>query len=128
MTSALDRAEMMYQGRHQRKTSTISDPEQQQLDSDTTDDLSKDRDSIRRMEWIFNRILEIVPQEHRGDARYTIMRTMLKEGLKDLALVPDRVLIPMLGELAQALKFAAEGSMEELEAYLAAERDNPEEG
>lgn len=80
------------------------------------------------MSWIFDRVLEIVPEEARGDPRYTMMKTLMKEGLKDLALVPDRILLPMLGELAQALKFAAEGSMEELEAYLATQRDNPEEG
>jgi len=80
------------------------------------------------MDWIFQQVLEIVPQESRDDPRYIMMKTMMKEGLKDLALVPDRVLLPMLGELAQALRFAAEGSMDDLEEYLASQRDNPEEG
>ena len=107
--------------------SSVSDQGPQDLG--ITDDFSPHRDSIRRMRWIFDRVLEIVPPEHQNDPRYTIMKTMMREGLKDLALVPDRVLLPMLGELAQALQFAAEGSMDELEAHLAAaERDNTEEG
>lgn len=127
--SASMRAETMYQSRH-RKNQTMSadSPEAEQLVTGTTDDFSRNRESIRRISYVFDRILEIVPEEHRDDNRYIMMKTMLKEGLKDLALVPDRIMLPLFAELSQALVFVADGSMEELEAYLASQRDNAEEG
>jgi hypothetical protein len=71
-----------------------------------------------------------VPDNMRSDWRYTAMRTMIMESLKDVAMVPDEVIIPMVKEFAEALAFVAEGSMAELERALAeaqdGENDQPE--
>lgn len=83
---------------------------------------------MQRIRWVFDRLLEIVPAEHRGDTRYIAMKTMFREGIKDLALVPDAVLLPMFREFAQALAFVADGTMKELEELLESQRDNAEEG
>jgi hypothetical protein len=108
-------------------SSNLDEPTPQR-DSGITDDLSIDRDSIRRIEWVFERILAIVPAEHKGDMRVTMMKTMMRESLKDLALIPDRIILPMIEQIAGALNFVVNGTMAELEEALAAERDNAEEG
>ena len=40
---------------------------------------------------------------------------MIKESIKDIALVPDNVLLPMVDEFANAMAFVAHGSMSDLE-------------
>lgn len=80
------------------------------------------------MRWVFDRILEILPKAAEQDMRYTVMKTMMRESLKDLARIPDRIMIPMVQEIQQALDFVANGSMAELEAYLAQEEENADAG
>lgn len=132
MSSAAQRLEAKYQARHrnpeQAPQSTNSPQSGLPASVTTEDDLSRDRDSMQRIRWVFDRILEIVPLEHQGDTRYTVMKTMFREGIKDLALVPDRVLLPMFEEFGQALAFVANGTMQELEELLESQRDNSEEG
>lgn len=90
----------------------------------TTDDLSPNRDSILRMQFVFDRILEIIPAEGKSDVRFTMMKTFMKESLKDLARIPDRVICPMVAEIAQALEFVAHGSMADLMQQLEESTDD----
>jgi len=57
-----------------------------------------------------------------------MMKTMMTESLKDVALIPDRVILPMIEQIAGALNFVVHGTMAELEEALEAERNNTEEG
>jgi len=94
---------------------------------DTTD-LSRDRETIQRLEYVFTKILDMIPHGARSDSRYVFLSTMMKESLKDIALIPDEVIVPMVRECAYALQFVSDGSMAQLEEYLESERDNSEEG
>jgi hypothetical protein len=109
------RAEMMYQGRHSSPT----------LDSTRTatvsTDFSIDREMIRRVRYVFDQILAMLPVDAKKDIRYTAMKTMMYESLKDLARVPDDQICMMTESMANALMFVANGSMEDLEAAMAEE-------
>lgn len=138
MSSALDRLEQQYQARHSRnlpqpvemdpEMSSILEGPIQPRDSATIDDLSPDRDSMKRIQWVFDRIVDMVPHDNRKDTRYVMMSAMMRESIKDLALIPDRIIVPMVQEIAGALSFVANGTMAELEEAIAAQRDNAEEG
>jgi hypothetical protein len=80
------------------------------------------------MKYVFDRILEIVPKEAEKDMRFTFMKTMMQESLKDLARIPDRVMLPMVDEIATALNFVVHGSMAELRAYQAAQAEEAVNG
>lgn len=107
-----------------RQSNLLTSETAERLESATTspeDDLSPDRDSIQRMRWVFDRILEILPAAAKADMRYSVMSTLMRESLKDLARIPDRVMLPMVAEIQQAMDFVANGSMEELRAWLESE-------
>lgn len=123
MSSATDRLEKEYQGRRRKHLS--SDPnlaDKELLDSATTD---PNRESIQRVRYVFDQLLKFIPKEFQSDARYTFVKTMMMESLKDLALIPDESLLPGFENFANALMFVVNGSMEDLDE---SERDNPEEG
>lgn len=82
-----------------------------------------ERDIVRRIKYVAERILDVVPEGMRNDWRYTAMKTMIMESLKDIAMVPDEVIVPMVKEFAEAMAFIAEGSMEELEEALKAQEE-----
>lgn len=129
MSTPAQRLEKMYQGRRRNTDQLAPTSTAAALpESDTIDDFDPERDSIRRMRWVFDRILEILPKAAEQDMRYTVMKTMMRESLKDLARIPDRIMIPMVQEIQQALDFVANGSMAELEAYLAQEEENADAG
>jgi hypothetical protein len=115
-------------GRHLKESSSLTIPITDRPDSVTTDDFSRDRDTIQRMKYVFDRILEIVPKEAEKDMRFTFMKTMMQESLKDLARIPDRVMLPMVDEIATALNFVVHGSMAELRAYQAAQAEEAVNG
>lgn len=50
----------------------------------------------------------------RGDWRYGAVKTVMKESIKDIAMVPDSVIVPMMREFAAALAFVADGDMDEI--------------
>ena len=128
-------AEQMYQSRKSRRapnlrTPTAASPPDSVITNHpptnhpptnhppTNQDLSRERDLIQRFDYVFTRILEVIPQEARNDWRYMAFKTMIKESLKDLARIPDSVVIPMVEEFAQAMDFLAHGNMEELNKAL----------
>jgi hypothetical protein len=87
-------------------------------------DSTEDREVIQRIELVFQRILEVLPEGMKKDWRYTAMRTIMFESIKDLRLIPDEVIIPMMREFAQAISFIADGSMEEYRASLEEAEDD----
>lgn len=112
----------MYRGRHSRQT----------LDSTptgtvTTNPFDPNREIIQRVRFVFDQILGMIPDGANKDLRFTAMKTMMYESLKDLARIPDETIIMMTSDMANALNFVAQGSME---AVLNAgdQRDNSEEG
>jgi hypothetical protein len=73
---------------------------------------------IRRIEYVFDHILSVIPASAQKDMRYKVLKQMMKDSLRDIALIPDRVISPLMRECGQALMFIADGNMEELEEYL----------
>jgi hypothetical protein len=115
-------ADRMYQESqrvNQPQMATVLEiPSQPPTDLDTTDDFSRDRDMIRRIEYVFDHILSVIPASAQKDMRYKVLKQMMKDSLRDIALIPDRVISPLMRECGQALMFIADGNMEELEEYL----------
>lgn len=70
---------------------------------------------MKRIEAVFDYILNILPGAAKKDMRYKIISQMMRDGLIDLALIPDRVIAPMMRECGMALMFVADGDMEQLE-------------
>ena len=79
------------------------------------------RPVIERIQFVFERILELMPNGMRKDWRYTAVKTIMMESIKDLSLVPDETIIPMMREFSQAIAFIADGTMEDIE-----DADGPE--
>ena len=75
---------------------------------------------VERMQFVVDKILASVPDQFRGDWRYTAMQTFMKESMKDMGRVNEETLIPMLDEFANALRFVAHGDM----ADVLEEEDN----
>ena len=122
--TAAQRAEAQYQARH-------SSPTQASTQTATVStDFSPDRDIIQRVRYVFDYILGQLPAEAKKDLRYTAMKTMMYESLKDLARIPDQMIMQMTESMAQALMFVANGSMADLEEEEDAgdQRDNSSEG
>jgi hypothetical protein len=115
-------ADRMYQESqrvNQPQTATVLEIlSQPPTDLDTTDDFSRDRDMIRRIEYVFDHILSVIPASAQKDMRYKVLKQMMKDSLRDIALIPDRVISPLMRECGQALMFIADGNMKELEEYL----------
>lgn len=98
------------QGRHRRAMDPNSTESPQ--DTDSTDPL--ERPIIKRVTYVFDKLIEALPDNMRGDWRYGAVKTVMKESIKDIAMVPDSVIVPMMREFAAALAFVADGDMDEL--------------
>lgn len=101
-------------------------------DTDTTERLM-----MRKVRFVMDEILAMLPSGAEKDVRYTMMKTFMYESLKDLAMIPDRIISQMTSDMANALAFIANGSDEDFEAAVAAKQerenagnlgDNAEEG
>jgi len=64
---------------------------------------------------VFDQIIKALPDSMRTDWRYTAVKTVMKESIKDLELIPDGVIVPMMREFSAALAFVADGTMADLE-------------
>lgn len=98
------------QGRHRLQTDPNSTESPQ--DTDSTDPLQ--RPIIQRVTYVFDKLIEALPDNMRGDWRYGAVKTVMKESIKDIAMVPDSVIVPMMREFAAALAFVADGDMDEI--------------
>lgn len=118
--NARDRADQMYRSRHSRG---IQETVRFQAGSVITEqtDFSPDRDVIRRVRYVCDQILGMFPSK---DMKYTALKTMMYESLKDLARIPDDQIMMMSNDMGRALDFIANGSMAELEAALREQSEN----
>lgn len=107
--TALDRS-YQSQGRHRLQTDPNSTEQPQ--DTDSTDPL--ERPIIKRVTYVFDKLIDALPDNMRGDWRYGAVKTVMKESIKDIAMVPDSVIVPMMREFAAALAFVADGDLDEL--------------
>jgi hypothetical protein len=124
--TASQRADLKYKARHQKNPLPASTGTMaiDQAASAIIEDFSPDRESIQRVRYVFDRILDTAKTLGvEKDVRYTMMKTFMYESLKDLSRVPDSVILPMVEEFAQALHFVSSGSMAELTAYLEQEEN-----
>jgi hypothetical protein len=99
-----------YRGRHSAQGSM--EPELQQ-ESDTTD-FSLDRPLMQRFNYVVNHILTMVPKEYDKDPRISFFRAILRDVVKEVAMVPDDRLAAMSREAGSAFMFIADGDLDEL--------------
>lgn len=103
-------ADLAYQsqGKHRRPDSSSTDTPP---DSGTT----KKRPVIQRIEYVFDKIIEALPDSMRSDWRYAAVKTVMKESIKDLELIPDEAITPIMREFSAALAFVADGDMADID-------------
>jgi hypothetical protein len=77
---------------------------------------------MQRIEYVFQSILELLPETAKSDFRYTAVKTIMRESIKDLEMIPDETIVPMMRQFAQAIAFIADGDMADVEV----ENDGPE--
>jgi hypothetical protein len=81
-------------------------------------DLSPNRPFIQRFKYVVDHFLNMVPENSKKDVRIQVFLQLIKDAIKDLALVPDEIMIPIATEVGHAFLFVAEGDMEELLEHL----------
>jgi hypothetical protein len=83
-----------------------------------------DRPIVQRIAYVFDKLIDAMPDGMRGDWRYAAVKTVMKESIKDIAMVPDEVIVPMMREFSAALAFVADGDMFEEEEITEQDGEN----
>ena len=81
-----------------------------------------------RFKYVVDHILTQIPREFEKDPRVSFFKAILRDVVKEVALVPDERLAAMSREAGSAFIFIADGDMDELLARVAEEEGNDEPG